>query len=239
MNTTQFWTFRRLSAMMVGVLIGGMVGCTSVPSWTQFQLPLTPQFSELSWPWSGNAVPNSAQNPIFVPNYDHERLWEIVVDAVDSHFPQIAREMPIRLFDGVLTEGRLDTKPVISASLFEPWHRNAIGFRDRLESTMQTIQKRAEVRVTPEQGGFYISVFVYKELEHKKQPLRATASVANLRFEEDMDSFEMQIEADTSTSGWILIGRDSAMEKQLLREIQYRLKRPPRVLKKSRESLQG
>ncbi len=210
--------------MMMGVFLPG---CSSYRPFSSMR--------EINWQLKAPTL----HNPIFVPAYDHEFLWEIVVDAVDSHFPQIAREMRIKHHEGVLTEGRLDTKPTSGASLLEPWHCDSVGFQERLDCTTQTIQKRAEVRVTPEKGGYHISVFVYKELEHNTRPLQSTASVANLRFEDDADTFASQIDVDPSSSGWILIGRDTAMEEQLLKEIVFRLKNPPKVLKKSREPIRG
>ncbi len=224
MTNHRFWTFLLLSVMMVAV---SLLGCSSYRPFSSL--------SEVNWQLKAP----TPHNPIFVPAYDHEFLWEVVVDAVDSHFPHIAREMPIRLYDGVLTEGRVDTKPISGASLLEPWHCDSVGFRERLDCTTQTIQKRAEVRVTPEKGGYHISVFIYKELEHNTRPLKATASVANLRYEDDANTFASQVDVDPSTNGWVLIGRDTAMEEQLLKEIAFRLKHPPKILKKSREPIRG
>lgn len=220
----RFWTFPVISIILSGVFLSG---CSSYRPFMSMQ--------EISWQLKAP----TEHNPIFVPAYDHDFLWEIVVDVVDSYFPKISREMRIRLHDGVLTEGRLDTKPVIGASLMEPWHRDSVGLQERIDCTTQTIQRRAEVRVTPENGGYHIAVFVYKELEHNTTPLQATASVANLRFEDDADSFATRTDVDPSSSGWIHIGRDYAMEEQLLKEIVFRLKNPPKLLKKAREPIRG
>ena len=63
-----------------------------------------------------SAVPSSAvtfENPVFVPGTDFLRVWETVVEVVDDYF-RIEREEPVRLVGNILTEGRLDTFPVVS-----------------------------------------------------------------------------------------------------------------------------
>jgi hypothetical protein len=177
-------------------------------------------------------------NPISIPSCDHEFLWEVLADAFDLHF-EIEREMPIRLYDNVLTEGRLDGKPKIGASLFEPWHSDSVGYVSRVDCTLQTIRRRAIVRVIPQVGGYQIEVFVYKELEDNPRPLRSPVSTANMRFKDDVDVFTGRIEADQDVAGWIMIGRDVAMEQRLLREILYRLEHPTGIIRKSKAPIKG
>ncbi len=193
---------------------------------------------ELSWQLN---APKS-NNPIFVEAYDHEFLWAVLVDVVDMHF-EIEREMPIRLYGNVLTEGRLDAKPKIGASLAEPWHADSVGLRERFDCTLQTIRRRVEVRVIPEgtghQAGYQIDVKVYKELEDNKRPLQSMASVANLRFDDRIENDPNRIDIDPSDSGWYIIERDTTMEDRLLLEILYRLKNPSGVIRKSKEPIRG
>lgn len=216
------WTFL-FGAVIISLYI--VSGCSSYRA-----------FSTREFTWQLNAP--DANNPIFVSAYDHEFLWAVLVDVVDSHF-EIARETPVRLYGNVLTEGRLDTKPKIGASLAELWHADSVGLRERFDCTLQTIRRRVMVRVVPEVNGYQIEVFVYKELEDKRSPLRSPASIANLRFQDDVDGFATQIDVDPSSTGWIMVGRDVVMEERLLREINYRLQHPSGVIRKSKEPIRG
>jgi len=185
---------------------------------------------EFSWRWN---APQS-HNPIFVENYDHEFLWSILVDVIDTHF-DVAREIPIRLHGNVLTEGHLEAVPKMGASLFEPWHADSVGFGERLDCTLQTIRRRVEVHVVPETGGYTVELKVFKELEDKARPLRAGSNVSNLRFRDNVDEFADKIDVDPSSAGWSIIERDAALENRLLLEIVYRLNHPPEVIRQSKE----
>ena len=207
--------------LLLGTTLLFSVGCASYE-------PLS--MREFSWRLN---APQS-HNPIFVENYDHEFLWAIVVDVIDTHF-EIEREIPIRLHGNVLTEGHIETKPKIGASLAEFWHADSVGFSERFDSTLQTIRRRVEVHIIPETGGYTIDARVFKELEDNAQPLRAAANASNLRFQDNADEFADQIGVDPSSVGWFIIERDAAMENRLLLEIVYRLKNPPQVIRPSRE----
>ncbi len=222
-NYWNYWTFALMLAL------SALIGCSSYKPFNG---------RELSWQLN---APKS-NNPVFVENYDHELLWAVLVDVIDMHF-EIEREMPIRLYGNVLTEGRLDAKPKIGASLLEPWHADSVGLRERFDCTLQTIRRRVEVRVIPDsvsnQAGYQIDVKVYKELEDNKIPLMSPASVANLRFEDQVDNDPNRIDVDQSAAGWYIIERDTAMENRLLLEILYRLKNPAGVIRKSKEPIRG
>ena len=186
--------------------------------------------------WKMNA-PNS-KNPIYVQDRDHNFLWSVVVDVVDSHF-EIAREEPVRLYDNVLTEGRIDTKPKIAPSLLEPWHANSVGLHNRAVCTLQTIRQKAHVRVIPVVGGFQIEVLVHEELEDLKSPIQSSTTNANLRYRSDPDPFTDKIDIDTASKGWIMLGRDTAMEDRLLLEMIYRLEHPSKYIRKERAPIRG
>ncbi len=221
-NRIRSWTFIRFSIILLLTLF---VGCSSYRPFTTRELS-----------WQMNAP--TAKNPIFVQVADHQFLWAVVVDVVDSHF-EIAREEPIRLFDNVLTEGRVDTKPKIGASLTELWHADSVGLRERFDCTLQTIRRKVVVRVIPVNGGFQIEALVHKELEDLKKPIQATASTGNMRFTNDVDSFTDQIDINPASTGWIMLGRDTAMEERLLLEIMYRLKYPSGIIRKSKDPIRA
>ena len=184
--------------------------------------------------WRLNAP--QSHNPIFVENYNHEFLWSIVADVIDSHF-EIEREIPIRLYGDVLTEGHIQTKPKIGPSLAELWHADSVGFAERRDCTLQTIRRRVDVHIVPETSGYTIDVRVFKELEDNPRPLRAVANTSNLRFRDNADEFADKIDVDPSSAGWFIIERDAALENRLLMEIAYRLKNPPQTIRPSKEPI--
>jgi len=211
----------RIEIIFAGAVLLLSIGCASYEPFATTR--------DLSWRLN---APQS-HNPIFVENYDHEFLWSILVDVVDSHF-EIAREVPIRLYGNVLTEGHIETKPKIGSSLAELWHADSVGFSERFHCTVQTLRRRGEIHVVPETGGFTVEVKVFKELEDNPRPLRAGANASNLRFQDNADEFADKSEVNSSSSGWFIIERDSALEIMLLNEIVYRLKNPPSVIRSSK-----
>jgi hypothetical protein len=213
----------RLGILLFGLALPLCVGCSTYEP-----------FAMREFSWRVNAP--QAHNPIFVDNHHHEFLWSVVADVIDNHF-EIEREIPIRLYGNVLTEGHLETKPKIGASLAEFWHADSVGFRERLDCTLQTIRRRAEVHVVPETGGYTIEVKVFKELEDNARSLRAVANTSNLRFRDNADEFADIMEIDHSSAGWFIIERDAALEERLLVEILYRLQNPPEVIRPAREPI--
>ena len=210
--------YNRLKILLTGALLLLFAGCSSYEPFA-----VTKEFS-----WRFNAP--QSHNPVFVENHNHEFLWSVLVDVIDTHF-EIAREMPIRLYGNVLTEGHLHTKPKIGPSLAEPWHADSVGFTERFLCTAQTIRRWVEVHVVPETGGYTIEVKAFKELEDNPQTLRAVANASHLRFRDNADEFADKIDVDPGSSGWFIIGRDAALENRLLLEIVYRLKNPPETIR--------
>ena len=101
---------------------------------------------------------------MLVPPIDRDVFWDQLVVVVDRYF-DIEREDRVRLVDNMLTLGRIDTVPEAGATLLEPWRHDSVNFYERLESTYQTIRRRALVQVVPTENGYLVDVAVYKELE--------------------------------------------------------------------------
>jgi hypothetical protein len=168
-------------------------------------------------------VPQAAglQNPLLVPVADRDLLWDQVIDSLDDHFV-IQREERVRQVGDVLLEGRIETFPVGGATLLEPWRRDSTPGQERLQSTLQSIRRRAVVRVTPTGGGYLIDLAVYKELEDLASPQHATVGQARVRHETTLNRNEEEVGADTFTLGWIPLGRDASLEQRILQEIRDR-----------------
>jgi hypothetical protein len=169
-----------------------------------------------------DAAPQMIENPLFVPAMDREFLWNQTVDSVDDFF-RIEREERVRLIAGVLTEGRIDTFPVTGSTILEPWRTDSTPGYEKWHATLQSIRRRATVRVIPTDGGYLMDVAVQKELEDLDKPEHATAGGATLRYDGTLVRQEGAPGRYSVTLGWIPIGRDIALEQRLLADIQGRL----------------
>ncbi len=207
---TDFLPARALATLWLLLLISCQAGCG---------VAMAPLFGPRKVTVSTKeAVPN----PLFVATVDHEGLWNQLVDEIDDYF-RIAREQRVQETGGVLTEGRIDTHPLISATLLEPWRRDSTPGVERLEATLQSIRRRATVRVIPRNGGFMVEVTVLKELEDVSQPERSTSSTPTWRHDGSLVRGDSQVQTGPQTLGWICIGRDPSLEQQILTELQARL----------------
>lgn len=159
--------------------------------------------------------PAFVQNPVSLANANYEQVWNDVVLVVERYF-DIAYENRY--------DGRIETKPVVGATCFEPWRPDSTGCRQRLEATLQTIRRRAFVVVAPAPaGGFQVLVEVYKEIEDVQNPISAEfgggsfiSSIEPIREEVVSSPVEPGL-------GWISMGRDKELEARILAEIQQRL----------------
>ena len=197
-----------ISFALVVLMLGSVAGC----GWSLFGLHHPP----------AGAVLALEENPLFTPVADREFVWHQVVDTIDNHF-QIAREEPVRLIGGVLSEGRLETVPLVGSTYLEPWHTDSTPGFERLHATLQSVRRQATVRVIPTEGGFLIEVTVIKELEDVDRPERATVGGATLRHDGSLVRREGGIEGGPVTLGWIPLGRDQALEQRILLELRGRI----------------
>ncbi|MBN2291568.1 MAG: hypothetical protein JXM70_04030 [Pirellulales bacterium] len=195
--------FRSFILVLLSVLI---CGCSGVSTW---QAPPGPFF-----------LPSAYNNPVMIPPNHPEYVWEQVVDVVDDYF-RIMEEIPVR--DMVGSEGRLETFPVVGATLLEPWRHDSANFDERLESTLQTIRRLAIISVKKEDCGYLIDVAVYKELEDRSQPDRAVAGSATFSYTATQEGVIDPITDEPLNLGWISLGRDAALEQRILSEITSRL----------------
>jgi hypothetical protein len=132
--------------------------------------------------------------------------------------------------NGVPTEGRIDTYPQTGATLLEPWRRDSVGFRERLESTLQSIRRSAVMRLIPDPSGWRIEMVVLKEIENMPRPMRATAGAASFRNDDSLYRYgtplptlgeqigdaPRPVASPTRNIGWIPLGRDPLLERKML-----------------------
>jgi hypothetical protein len=158
--------------------------------------------------WRGN---RQASNPIFIPSSSHEAVWERTVDVLHDYPFEISHENKL---DGVI-----ETKYKTGSSFTEPWHKETIGFENRLESTLQSIRRRVFINITPVEGGYLLGVEAHKELEDLVGVAAGSAGGATFH-----ESAPLQRELDlvvgqSTPSGWIPQGRDPNLEKDLLNRL--------------------
>jgi hypothetical protein len=159
---------------------------------------------------------------MFIPPIDREFLWNQTVNAIDDYF-RIEREDRVRLIAGVLTEGRIDTFPTIGSTIFEPWRTDSTPGYEKIHATLQSIRRRATVRVIPVEGGYLMDVVVQKELEDLDKPEHATAGGATLRHDGTIVRQEGAPGRISVTLGWIPIDRDLTLEQKILSDVAARL----------------
>jgi hypothetical protein len=176
------------------------------------------------------------QSAVLVPAMNRDFAWDQVVDVVDDYF-KIEHEERLKLVGGVVSEGRIDTLPVTGATLFEPWRKDSANLYERWESTLQSIRRRADIRVTPVDQGYLVDVAVWKQLEAVDRPIHASAGAATFRYDTSLNR-DTEFDADPNripgdparpigpragNSGWIDLGRDMALEQEMLAKIASRL----------------
>lgn len=167
-------------------------------------------------------LPQQYNNPMLVPAIDREFLWNQTVDAVDDYF-KIEREERIRSIDGILTEGRIDTFPAVGSSFLEPWRKDSTPGYEKWHATLQTIRRKATLRVIPSAEGYLIDVNVLKELEDLDKPEHATSGGSTMRHDGTIVRQIGPSGRNSVSLGWIPLGRDLTLEQRILADIEARL----------------
>ncbi|NBV44521.1 MAG: hypothetical protein EBR86_02490 [Planctomycetia bacterium] len=184
--------------------------------------------------------PPGPRNSAVIPPLDAELVWGQLVDVVDDYF-KIQAEQRVVFADGIPAEGRIDTYPQTGATLLEPWRGDSVGFRERLESTLQSIRRSAAVRMMPDPAGWRLEVVVLKELENLPRPMRATAGGASFRNDSSLYRYGTPLPTlgqqvgdqprpvanPTGNIGWIPLGRDPLLEQRMIAKVLGRLGLPP------------
>jgi hypothetical protein len=163
-------------------------------------------------------VPDPAvtvENPLFVPlgpwsdPYNH--IFETALDVVGEYFEVSYSNR---------YDGRIETFPRISPGLEQPWKPGSPDCYQRLEATLQSMRRRAIVLIQPaEDGGYFIEVTVYKELEDLPQPTRMLAGGSAFRTEPTVERQFEVIDAAVFESNWIPKGRDAVLEQLILQRL--------------------
>lgn len=145
----------------------------------------------------------------------YDLVWTTTIEVVEKYF-DVAYESRY--------DGRIETRPQSGATLLELWLPDSVDAYERLESTLQTVRRRAYVRVRPEAtGGFAISIEVYKELEDLQQPAFARIGGGVQITSIEPVGEQLVNSAIKPSRGWISLGQDTKLESKILSEIRSAL----------------
>jgi len=153
------------------------------------------------------------ENPIWIPHghLAYGDVFEKTLDIVTDYF-EIGFENRY--------DGRIETYPRISPGYEQFWKPGSPDNYQRLEATLQTIRHRAEVTIEPAaDGGFFVRVLVYKELEDLDRPIRSTAGAATFQTLNPVEREYQVVDPTLYEANWIPRGRDSEMEQLILQRI--------------------
>lgn len=156
---------------------------------------------------------STKENPIYVPlgPASYGLVFEKCLD-VTSDFFEISFSNRY--------DGRIETFPSVAPGLGQPWKPGSPDFRQRLLATCQSVRHRAVVAIQPaDDGGFFVDVKVFKELEDLERPMRQTAGSATFRSDSTVERQFEVIDDTVFASNWIPIGRDFHIEQVILQRI--------------------
>jgi hypothetical protein len=157
----------------------------------------------------------SVENPVFLPQGppSYNLVFGKVLDVVSDYFEVAYANRQ---------EGRIESFPRIAPGLGEPWKPGSPDLYQRTLATFQTIRHRAVVLLSAaDDGGYFVDVKIYKELEDLDRPTQSTAGAASFQ---SLNTVERQfevIDAATFEPLWIPIGRDTKLEQVLLERIAH------------------
>ncbi|MFM7096251.1 MAG: hypothetical protein ACKO16_02410 [Gemmataceae bacterium] len=155
----------------------------------------------------------TSENPVYVPlgPASYGVVFEKCMDVVDDFFEVSYSNR---------YDGRIETFPSIAPGIGQPWKPGSPDFRQRFLATCQSIRHRAIVTIQPaDDGGFFVDIKVFKELEDLERPVRQTAGSATFRSDNTVERQFEVIDDAVFASNWIPIGRDNHIEQIMLQRI--------------------
>ena len=192
---------RRLIAGLLGVLL--LAGCAGGMSSLRM----------------GGVTSIKAPNPLFVSTTNEDFLWERMVETLeDFQFPILEENRQQR---------KIKSDYKVGASVFEPWHADSVGFKNRLESTLQSVRRRVVVTLIPseQQAGYTVNVEAYKELEDLPGVAANSPGGATFMNSRPLDRDLNLVVGQSAPSGWMWAGRDYQLEQSITGQLSYLLNR--------------
>jgi hypothetical protein len=153
------------------------------------------------------------ENPLYVPQgpLAYAKVYETVLDVLDDIW-EIGYTNRY--------EGRIETIPRVAPGIEQPWKPGSPDLYQRVYAWLQTVQHRCIVLITTaDDGGYFVDLKVFKELEDLPLPMRSTAGMATFRYPITVERQFEVIEPPLYQPNWIPIGRDYKLEQVLLERI--------------------
>lgn len=166
-------------------------------------------------------------NPLELPPAADDFVWSQVIDSIDDYF-RIAREQPVQNSDGIILDGRVETAYQVGGSLLEPWRKDSTAGFEKLQSSLQSIRRRAIITVRPQGAGYTVEVIVQKDLEDTDRSQYATETTSARRHDGTIVRRNDGYDDSPQTLGWIPLGRDTSLEQVILNDIFSRITKPDR-----------
>jgi hypothetical protein len=155
------------------------------------------------------AVDNPVYIPLGPPSYGV--VFEKVLDIVSEYFEVSYANR---------YDGRIETFPIIAPGYEQIWKPGSPDAYQRLLATFQTIRYRAVVLIQPaDDGGFFVQVTIFREEEDLSQPSQSTAGAAAFRGASTVERQYEVIDASVLESNWIPMGRETALEQEILERL--------------------
>jgi hypothetical protein len=152
------------------------------------------------------------QNPVFVPPHSYALVYEKVFS--------ILSDFGFEIYESNRLDGHIETLPRIAPGVGELLKPGSPDAYERLLATLQTYRHRILVTIQlADNGGFFVQVTAFKELEDLPRPVRATAGAAIFRSENDVERQYEVIDPTFFEAGWIPKGRDLYLEQAILQQI--------------------
>lgn len=153
------------------------------------------------------------ENPLFVPlgPPSYGAVFEKTLSVLSDYF---------EIASANRYGGRIVTQPRVAPGYEQTFRPGSPDPQERLLATLQSLRHLAVVTITPARdGGFWIDVKVYKELEDVPRPSRSASGTAVFRGDSTVERQYEVIDAGVASAGWIPLGQDERFEQLLLQRI--------------------
>jgi hypothetical protein len=155
----------------------------------------------------------AVENPVYIPlgPPSYNTVYEKTLDILVKYF-----EIEYENRYG----GFIRTFPRVEPGFERYFLAGSPGLGERALATLQSVRHFAVVRIqVADDGGFWVKVNVYRELEDVPRPERATAGAAIFRNDASVERQFEVLEPSSGESGWIPIGEDKPLEQAILQQL--------------------
>lgn len=191
---------RRLMAMAWAAVLTALAGCATGPLLDNPTL-LHP------------SADCTVENPVYVPGgpQAYGAVFDNVLEVINEYYDVAYANR---------YDGRIETFPRTSPGFEQPWKPSTPNTYERLLATLQSMRTRAVVLIQPaNDGGFFVKVTVYRELEDLPRPTSSTAGAAVFRTDQTVERQFEVIDPTVFQGGWIPKGQDHDFEQRILEKI--------------------